>query len=179
MTGVAKPGEQELERLAGARLSVAERDALLERQTECTVVFSREGGWPAAVIMSFMRVDGIFWLTATSDRQQVTALARDPRMSIVVSNAGTGTPGRQMVSYRGVGTVHRDRETLDWFLPLWAERLAAPGAEEAFIRLLDTPNRVVIAFRPVALAASHDSRLLAGDGRGGPGPDHQDSGRSL
>ena len=161
-------GKDDLEKTSSARLSPEERTALLERQTECTVVFAREGGWPTGVVMSFMAVDGTFWLTATSDRPHVTALRQDPRMSIVVSNAGTGTRGRQMLSLRGVGTVHRDRETLDWFLPRWAQRLA-PGSAEEFIRLLDSPKRVVVQFRPVAVQASHDSRLMPGDGRGGPG----------
>lgn len=37
----------------------------------------------------------------------------------------------------------------------------------AFIRLLDSPQRVIIEVRPVAIAASHDSRKMTGDGRGG------------
>ena len=167
---MAEVGRDNLDNVKSVTLSPRERDELLNRQTECTVVFTREGGWPAGVIMSFMSAKGGIWLTSTADRQQVTALARDPRMSIVVTNAGTGTPGRQMVSYRGVGVVHGDRETLDWFYPLWAERLA-PGSAKEFIRLLDTPQRVVVEFRPLAVQASHDSRRMPGDGRGGPRPD--------
>jgi hypothetical protein len=166
---MAKVGVDNLENVASVRLTLSERAALLERQTECTVVFSGEGGWPVGIIMSFLEREGVFWLTSTDDRQQVTALSRDPRMSIVVSNAGTGTWGRQMVSYRGVGIVHRDRSTFAWFYPAWAQRLAPDSADE-FIRLLDSPKRVVIEFRPVAVAASHDSRRMPGDGRGGPRP---------
>lgn len=167
-------GVDDLEDIRSVRLTPDERALLLQRQTECTVVFAREGGWPVGIVMSFMHVDGRFWLTATDDRRQVTALATDPRMGIVVSNAGSGTRGRQMVSYRGVGVVHRDRATLEWFLPLWARRLA-PDSQEAFIRLLDSPRRVVIEMVPTAVQASHDSRRMAGDGRGGPAPAEPDA----
>ena len=133
------------------------------------MIFTRDGGWPVGVVMSFMFHDGGFWLTSTDDRPQVRALSRDPRMGIVVSNAGSGTWGRQMISYRGLGLVHRDRATLDWFYPLWAERLA-PDSSEEFVRLLDSPGRVVIEVRAIAVQASHDSRRMPGDGRGGPRP---------
>ncbi|MBS45647.1 MAG: hypothetical protein CMH83_21235 [Nocardioides sp.] len=164
-------GKDDLERTSAARLSAEDRVTLLEEQTECTVVFAGAGagGWPTGVVMSFMEVAGAFWLTSTDDRPQVRALASDPRMSIVVSNAGTTSWGRQMISYRGVGTVHRDRATLEWFYPLWAQRLAPASAEE-FIRLLDSPKRVLVRFDPVAVQASHDSRRMPGDGRGGPRP---------
>ena len=35
-------------------------------------------------------------------------------------------------------------------------------------RLLDSPKRVVVEVRPVAIAVSHDSRKMPGNGRGGP-----------
>ena len=66
--------------------------------------------------MSFVRADGAFWLTAVEGRAHVKALAGEPRVTLVVSNAGTGSPGRQMLAVRGVATVHRDRATLEWFL---------------------------------------------------------------
>jgi general stress protein 26 len=165
---VAELTVDDLENLALVTLTPRERLALLDRQTECTVVFTLDGGWPVGVVMSFMHVDGRFWLTATDDRRQVTALSRDPRMCLVVSNAGTGTTGRQMVSYRGFGVVHRDRATLEWFLPRWAARLA-PASADAFVQLLDSPRRVTIEFIPIAVQASHDSRRMLGDGRGGAG----------
>lgn len=39
---------------------------------------------------------------------------RDDRASVLVTSAGD--PARQMVAYRGRWTVHRDRDTRDWFL---------------------------------------------------------------
>jgi general stress protein 26 len=166
---VSKLGVDNLENVKTVTLEADDRAALLARATECMVVFSAATGWPTGIVMSFLHSEGTFWLTATDDRAQVTALAADPRMSIVVTNAGTGTVGRQMISFRGVGIVHRDRETLDWFLPRFTKKLSPHGAEE-FARLLDSPKRVVIEVKTVAVSASHDSRKMPGDGRGGPAP---------
>jgi hypothetical protein len=42
-----------------------------------------------------------------------------------------------------------------------------PADPAAFARLLDSPKRLVIEVRPVAIAVSHDSRKMPGNGRGG------------
>jgi len=75
--------------------------------------------------------------------------------------------GRRMITLRGHMRLHRDAETKAYFFPRFAAKLA-PGDPEAFIKLLDSPKRVIFEFEPVAITASHDSRKLAGDGRGGP-----------
>ena len=49
-----------------------------------------------------------------------------------------------------------------------ADKNVTENTLEAFIKLLDSPKRVIFEFEPVAITASHDSRKLAGDGRGGP-----------
>ncbi len=90
-------------------------------------------------------------------------------MTIVVSSQQVPTlPGRRMLAIRGVAEVHDDRETKDWFLPRFAAQLKAANPAE-FMRLLDSEKRVVFKVRPVGIAASHDSRKMPGDGRGGAG----------
>jgi general stress protein 26 len=159
----------DLEKLQSLRLEPEARTELLETQTECTFIFASEGagGWSSGVVVSFLHHDGVYWITAAADRRHVTSLAKDPRVSIVVTNLGTALPGRQMLSVRGIAIVHRDAATREWFLPRFAARLGAADPA-AFMRLLDSPNRVVIEVRPTAVAVSHDSRKLPGDGRGGP-----------
>ena len=101
-------GIDDLEELQSLKLDLSEQDELLDTQTECTFVFANDQGWPSGVIMSFVRADGSFWLTAVETRAHAKALATEPRVTLVVSNAGTGSPGRQMLAVRGVATVHRD-----------------------------------------------------------------------
>ncbi|MBI1376611.1 MAG: hypothetical protein GC157_03890 [Frankiales bacterium] len=160
-------GVDDVEDLSAVTLLDDDRRVLLDMQTECTFVFNRPGGWPSGVVMSFLAHEGDLWFTSVADRAQVASLASDPRVTLVISNAGTSSPGRQMLAIRGVATVHRDREILDTMLLAIAGRLQ-PADPRAFVRLLDSPQRVVIQVRPVAVSASHDSRRMPGDGRGLP-----------
>src|SRR5439155_17208613 len=86
---------------------------------------------------------------------------------LVISNAGTRLSGRRMLAIRGIALAHRDQQTKAWFYPAFTRKLA-PNDPQAFQRLLDSPNRVILEVRPVGVAVSHDSRKLPGDGRGGP-----------
>lgn len=162
-------GVEDLEKLQTLRLDADEQAELLSTATECTFVFSRKDGWPTGVIMSFIHAEGRFWLTAVGTRAHAKALADEPRVTLVVTSAGTGLPGRRMLAVRGVATVHRDEETKRFFFPRFTGKLA-PGDPKAFERLLDSPERVVIEVRPVAISVSHDSRKMPGDGRGGARP---------
>lgn len=161
----AELGTQNLEKLTGTQLDVAGRAELLDTQTECTFVYTNEDGWPCGVVMSYIQVDGVFWLTAVEGRGHVRALARDQRVSIVVSSAGSGLPGRRMLSVRGEVTVHRDQETKDWFLDKFTRALQ-PADPDSWRKLLDSPQRVVFEVKPVGITASHDQRKIPGNGRG-------------
>ena len=55
--------------------------------------------------------------------------------------------GRRMLAIRGVAEVHDDRETKDWFLPRFADKLKAAKPEE-FMRLLDSDNASSSRFVP-------------------------------
>jgi Pyridoxamine 5'-phosphate oxidase len=165
-------GVDDLENLKGTHLGQAEQAELLSAQTECTLVFAGDDGWPSGVVMSFIVVDGTFWLTAVEGRVQVRGLERDPRCSIVVSSAGSGLPGRRMLSVRGEGTVHRDAATMRWFLDQFTGRLQ-PQDPVTWRALLDSPRRVVFEVRPVEIVVSHDQRKIAGNGRGMERTDHQ------
>ncbi|MCR3721073.1 MULTISPECIES: pyridoxamine 5'-phosphate oxidase family protein [Prauserella salsuginis group] len=166
--GAAPPpvGTRDIEDLRGARLTADARAELLGTQTECTFVFTADDGAPAAVVLSFAYDDGRFWFTSVDGRAQVRGVDRDPRACVVVSNAGTDLPGRRMLSVRGEVTVHRDPAAVAELLPTLARRLAPTGTDR-FLQLLSSPRRVVLELTPADVVASHDSRHMAGDGRGG------------
>src|SRR5690606_9904717 len=143
------------------------RAELFAEQTECVLSFL-EDGLPTAVVMSYQVDDqGHFWLATVEGRRQVRGIDADPRVALVVSSTGTELAGRRMVAFRGRARVHRDRAVVMDRVRRLAPRLA-PDDTDAFIRLLDSPGRVVIEVVPTKVTASHDSTLLAGDGRGGP-----------
>jgi general stress protein 26 len=159
-------GEHDLEDLGQARLNDSSQQELMSAQTECTFVFRGDDGAPSGTVVSFAAHEGALWITSVRGRAQVRGVERDPEVSIVISNAGTDLPGRRMLSLRGTAQIHSDPTALESILHVLAERLA-PGGEDAFLALLRSPGRVVIEVRPSRIVASHDSRRMAGNGRGG------------
>ena len=158
-------GTSDLEKLRGLRLDNEGQQELLQAQTECTVIFTNEDGWPSGVVMSYLQQDGCFWLTAVDGRAQVRGLARDPRISLVFSNAGTALPGRRMLSIRGTAVIHREADTKHRVLTAFAQH-HQPQEPDKFLQLLDSPKRLVVQVFPTAVAVSHDSTKMPGDGRG-------------
>ena len=124
-SGRPQVGVRDIEDLRGTSLSPADQDELLDVQTECTVAYTSREGWPAAVVMSFLRRDGRFWLTAVAGRDHLESLRLDGRLTLVVDNRGTGLPGRRMIALQGTVVVHEDRATKDWIYPAFAGRMAA------------------------------------------------------
>ncbi|MFD1210825.1 pyridoxamine 5'-phosphate oxidase family protein [Arthrobacter sp. GCM10027362] len=163
---MAKTGVENLEDLRGLGLGTDGRAELIQTQSECTFVFTNEDGWASGVVMTYIQLDGSFWVTAVEGRGHVRGVEKDPRVSMVISNAGTGLPGRRMLSMRGTAIIHRDAATKERFLAAFAAR-HQPEDPESFVRLLDSANRVVIQFHPTAVAVSHDSTRMPGNGRGG------------
>lgn len=152
-------GEVDLESMQPAQLTAADREELLATQRECTFVFANTDGWPSGVVMNFVSHDGRLWLTAVEGRAHVVALATEPRVSVVVSGAGTPLRGRRMVALRGIATVHRDPSVVGRWLDVLA-RGWQPERHDEFRRLLDSPRRVVIEVAELRVAVSHDHRRL-------------------
>jgi len=160
-------GVRDIEDLRGTALARADQEDLYDAQTECTVSYTSRTGWPTAVVMSFLRCGGQFWLTAVGGRDHLESLRLDPRLTLVVDNRGTSLPGRRMVAVQAEVVVHEDRATKQWFYPAFATRMAATDPA-AFVRLLDSPRRAVLEVTPTGRRVSHDSRKIAGNGRGEP-----------
>ena len=93
-------------------------------------------------------------------------IEQDPRISLVFSNAGTTLAGRRMLSIRGTAVIHRDAETKHRVLTAFANH-HQPQEPDKFLQLLDSPKRLVVQVFPTAVAVSHDSTKMPGNGRGG------------
>lgn len=123
---------------------------LLTRQCECTFIWVNRNGDPVGVTMSYLFRDGRFWLTASARRARTRAIARDPRVSIVVSSLGTTIGRGRSVTYKGHAVVHDAPEVKSWFYPELAAavRPGQPDAATAFVEYLDSADRLIIEVTP-------------------------------
>ena len=142
-------------------LEEEDEQALIDAQNECTFMWSTKEGWPVGVIMSYVYDRGYFWLSVSSLRVRVQAVAREPRTSISITSKGCDIKAPLSLTYKGTCEVLRDQETIDWFLPTLAKRLRAGDdkAQKNFVRLNNTPNRRVLKFKPVK-KIGFDSRKM-------------------
>ncbi len=127
-----------------------EEQRLLLAQNECTFIWSNKEGWPVGVIMSYVWRDGSFWLTASEQRARISAVRRDPRVSIVVTSTGSSLPRNKTVTWKGTCTVLKDDETKSWFYPELAQAIIGnnPVARDNFAEFLDSPRRVILQVAP-------------------------------
>jgi general stress protein 26 len=131
-------------------LSGEREQTLLDKQTECTFMWTTREGDPVGVIMNFVFHDGAFWLTCTRRRKRVPAIEARPRVAVAVTSRGTDIGISQAVTYKGNAEVLDDPATLAWFYPVLAAKVR-PGnetAQAAFAAHLDSPGRVVIRIQP-------------------------------
>ncbi len=148
--------------LRAARLDLAATTALLDGERQCVLSFLGADGWPCAVVLSYLWSNGSFWVTAIEGRAHVRSMRRDPRVTVTVERH---VDGRQMLSQRGHALFRDDVAVRAAFFTRFASH-HAPDTATAFRAHLDSPERVVIEIKPAGRPVTHDSRRLAGDGRG-------------
>lgn len=143
-------------------LDADDEEALLLAHNECTFIWANKEGWPVGVIMSYVWVDGKFWLTATSQRARIHAVRRDPRVCIVVTSTGSPLDRNQAITWKGNCTIHDDRETKDWFYPALAKALRQgdEAGQAMFVKFLDSPRRVVLEVDPTQ-RIGYDGRKMS------------------
>lgn len=132
------------------RLDPDVQEELLSTSRECVFNWCTRDQWPMGVIMSCLWNDGRMWLTAGAHRHRISAVRRNPQVSIVITSTGTHLGGAKTVTIKGLCTIHEDEETKKWFYPAFSAHLN-PGAEErasAFQEMLDSPLRVVLEVVP-------------------------------
>ncbi len=131
-------------------LSEQRERALLDAQTECCFMWTTKSGDPVGVIMNYVERDGRFWITCTTRRKRVAAVAARPRVAIAITSRGTQIGTSQAVTYKGQAIIHDDDETKAWFYPALAARVRPESADRqrAFAGHLQTEGRVVIEIVP-------------------------------
>lgn len=145
-------------------LDDSDERALIEAQTECTFMWTNKEGWPAGVTSHYLFHDGCFWLSGTSERGRVKAVERDPRVAISITSKGSGLDEALTVMYRGTCEVLSDRETIDWLLPAFAERLRWGRRDEVraeYVRLNDTPLRRALKVTPTQRVGFDGRKMMA------------------
>jgi general stress protein 26 len=144
-------------------LSGAREQALLDKQTECTFMWTTSAGDPVGVVMNFVHTDGAFWLTCTRRRKRVPAVEARPRVAVAISSRGTDIGISQAVTYKGDAHVLDDPETLQWMYKTLAAKVRPgdPVKQEAFAAHLDSPGRVVIKLIPDARIGFDSEAMFA------------------
>ena len=89
---------QDYESVSIYQLDPEMQEKLLSTHRECVFNWSTKDGWPMGVIMSYLWADGRFWLTAGAHRHRISAVRRDPRVSVVVTSTGTELGGGKTVT---------------------------------------------------------------------------------
>jgi general stress protein 26 len=126
-----------------------DRERLLTNAGECVLNWCTKDEWPVGVIMSFLWAKGSFWVTAGAHRHRISAIRRNPQVSIVVSgscNREACPPGT--ITAKGIATIHEGRDIKEWFYPAFAGRNPDKEAAKRFEEQLDSPLRVVIEVKP-------------------------------
>ena len=116
--------DRSYEDLSSYVLTPEAEQELLDRQNECTFMWTTKAGEPVGVIMNFVHRDGEIWLTLASQRKRVAAVRRDPRVAVAITSKGSGIPTSRTVTYKGTCTIHDDAETKAWFYPALAAACA-------------------------------------------------------
>ena len=145
---MSKPVD-DYEKVSVYPLEAADQEDLLSRNAECSFIWSTQDGHPLGVIMSYLWHDGRFWLTAGSHRHRISAVRRDPRVSIVVTSTGTKLGVGKSITAKGHCILHDDDETRKWFYPAFAKHLhKEEKMAKWFEEFLDSPLRVVLEVVP-------------------------------
>ena len=140
-----------------------QREELLQAQRECVFNWCTRDSWPIGVIMTMLWCDGKAWLTCTRQRHRVSAVRRNPRVSVVLTSKGTSLGPNKTVTIKGTCLIHDSREVKDWFYPRFALRRCDGDQIEAnkFMKMLDSPLRVVLEVRPEKYISYDGAKLEA------------------
>lgn len=153
---------QDYEAVSTYPLDPEKLEELLSTHRECVFMWGTKDGWPVGVIMSYLWKDGRFWITLGAHRHRVSAVRRDPRVSVCVTSTGTALGAGKTATAKGRCVIHEDRETKDWFYREFAAHLNPdPAAAAAFAQMLDSPVRIVLEVVPEKWITYDGAKMFA------------------
>lgn len=131
------------------RLNDDDQEKLLLKQRECVFNWATKDSWPMGVIMSYIWRKDRVWLTAGAHRHRISAVRRNPKVSVVVTSTGTDMGPGKTITIKGRCIIHESREIKEWFYPEFAKTLRPDQAEaDNFAEFLDSPLRIVLEIVP-------------------------------
>jgi len=138
-------------------------ERLLREQNELNFMWTTQDHWAVGVFMSYVWRDGSFWVTSTTQRPRMRAIARDPRVSVAVSGLGTSLGSARTATAKGRVKIHDDADTKAWFYPEVAKRIipGLPPVQRGFASLLDSERRVVIEIVPEKWITYDAAKMMA------------------
>lgn len=143
------------------------QEEFLSNARECVFNWCTRDEWPMGVIMSCLWKNGRMWLTSGAHRHRISAVRRNPQVSVVVTSTGTHLGGGKTVTIKGRCTIHEDDETKAWFYRDFSNHLHAGNERSAreFQEMLDSPLRIVLEIEPVKFI-TYDGVKMALHSRG-------------
>jgi len=144
------------------QLNPADQETLLLGQRECVFNWCTKDEWPMGVIMSYIWRKDRIWLTAGAHRHRISAVKRNPKVSVVVTSTGTAQGPGKTVTIKGTCIVHEGREIKEWFYPEFAGALYPDAtAAGSFEEMLDSPLRIVLEIVPEKFITYDGAKMMA------------------
>jgi general stress protein 26 len=139
------------------------QEELLSSARECVFNWCTKDNWPMGVIMSMLYARDRVWLTAGAHRHRISAVRRNPQVSVVVTSTGTQLGPGKTVTIKGTCKVHEDEETKSWFYKAFSDHLNPTDAtaSAAFQEMLNSPLRVVLEVTPEKLITYDGAKMFA------------------
>jgi len=145
------------------QLNPDDQAKLLSIARECVFNWCTRDNWPMGVIMSCLWSRDRLWLTAGAHRHRISAVKRNPQVSVVITSTGTEMGPAKAITIKGRCIVHEDQPTKARFYRDFSRHLN-PNNEDAakgFEKMLDSPLRVVLEVVPEKYITYDGIKMLA------------------
>ncbi len=132
------------------QLSQDQIDQLIEKGREMFVSHLTKDGFPIVTVHLYCMIDGEMWTTTVKGRVKEKAYRRDPRCSICISTTGLDLGFGGGICIKAHAEITEDREIVDRVCWEHGKRYYSDEkAQKLFRKLMYTPNRVAIRFKPL------------------------------
>lgn len=139
------------EDIRGYHLDDGDERLLVEKQTECTFMWTTRKAEPVGVVVNYVFRKGAVWVTCTRMRPRIKAIEARPRVAISISSRGTSIGRSMAVTYKGNAVLHDDEATNNWMNTELANAVRPNSAEQAAAfaeHLNNSAGRVAIEIVP-------------------------------